>query len=256
MKLLNYRYCLIASAFLLLAGCSSSNDQNADTTTTTTDSQDTDDESTTVPPIAQRFEVQLTNLTNGQSFSEALLVMHPASEKLWEIGQAASNELEELAESGSNDGMSNLAIGNSFTVAAGDSLLSPGGTQTLTISNTDAANTSLTIMTRMKHTNDGFTGVNAIDLSALNTFGQSISFDRWALDAGTQKNLESVNLGSLDPVRPSSPNDIGGSEFNHVSVHPGVLTEISPLSDNTSQLNQLRKFDNPVIRIRITRVDS
>lgn len=254
MKNVNCGNILIAGAFLLLAGCSSSDDPDPADTTNPPDTGDTNGGGPAVP-VAQRYEVQLTNLTNGQSFSEALLMVHPSNELLWQIGQPASTELEELAESGSNSGMSSLASGSSFAVSAGDSVLSPGGTQTLSISNSDAANTSLTVLTRMQQTDDGFTGANAIDLSQLSA-GQSISLDRWALDAGTQKNLESVNLGSLDPVRPSVPNDINGSEFNHVSVHPGVLTEISPLSDNTSQLNQQRKFDNPVIRIRITRLDS
>ena len=97
--------------------------------------------------------------------------------------------------------------------------------------------------------------MNAVSLAGLTESGQSITIDRWALDSGTEENLESTNLGSVDSSRPSEPDDVLGSEFNFVTVHPGVITEIESIPNNTSQLNQSHKFDNPVIRIQITRIE-
>lgn len=236
--------CVAAIFTLSVAGCSSSSNNAS-----------TPDNSENPTPVSQQYEVTLINLTGGQVFSEPAMILHQNSDSFWQIGQTASNELEALAESGVTTGISNLADSMSYPFVNADTSIAPGAMQTLSITTTAAANDALTILTRLESTNDGFTGVNAISLSALSEPGQSMSIDRWALDSGTEKNLESTNLGSLSDDRPSEPNDVIASEFNYVTVHPGVITEIEPIPDNTSQLNRSRKFDNPVIRIRITRVE-
>lgn len=239
--------CMAALLAIALTGCSSDSSD---------DDENTPDPGGTPEPVNQQYEVTLTNLTGGQVFSEPALILHPGSESFWEIGQPASDELEVLAESGEVTGIATLASAGSYAFAGAETSIPPGGMQTITISTSSAANDVLTILTRMESTNDGFTGVNAVSLAGLTESGQSMSIDRWALDSGTEKNLESTNLGSVSGSRPSEPNDVIGSEFNHVTVHPGVITEIEPIPNNTSQLNQSRKFDNPVIRIEITRIEN
>ncbi|MFK7854493.1 MAG: spondin domain-containing protein [Granulosicoccus sp.] len=238
--------CVAALFTLSVAACSSSSNNAGSPDPAPGDNEN---------PITQQYEVTLTNLTGGQVFSEPAMILHPNTDTFWQIGQTASSELEALAESGETTGISNLADSMSYPFVNADTSIAPGAMQTLSITTTAAANDVLTILTRLESTNDGFTGVNAISLSDLSEPGQSMSIDRWALDSGTEKNLESTNLGSLSDDRPSEPNDVIGSEFNYVTVHPGVITEIEPIPDNTSQLNRSRKFDNPVIRIRITRVE-
>ena len=235
--------CMAALLAITVTGCSSDDDE------------DSPDPGGTPEPVNQQYEVTLTNLTGGQVFSEPVLILHPGSDSFWEIGQPASDELEVLAESGAVTGISTLASGSSYPFVGAETSIAPGGMQTITISTSSAANDVLTILTRLESTNDGFTGVNAVSLAGLTESGQSISIDRWALDSGTEENLESTNLGSVSSSRPSGPDDVFGSEFNYVTVHPGVITEIEPIPDNTSQLNQSRKFDNPVIRIQITRIE-
>lgn len=252
-----YKACLTAAIVFTFAGCSSSSDNSG--TGTNTGGGDTAGETggdTDGATVSNQFEIELINLTNGQTFSEPALILHPDAQSFWSIGEPASEQLELLAESGASSGISELAGNSSYPFTAATAAVAPGTSETLTITTTSASNNALTIITRMESTDDGFTGINAIDLSALETVGQSIEVDRWAFDAGTEKNHESTNLGSFTAARPSEPNDIPGSEFNFVTLHPGVASELEPLPGNTSQLNQSRKFDNPVIRIRITRVGS
>lgn len=205
--------------------------------------------------VARRYEVSVTNLTGGQTFSEPALILHPATDAFWSIGQPASEALERLAEAGESDALATLADAEDYPFVGGESTVAPGNELTFTIVTRTDAETALTVLTRLQSTDDGFTGINALDLSTLTETGQSMTVDRWALDSGTEKNLESTNLGSFGASRPSTPSEVAGSEFNRVLVHPGVISEIESTPDNTSQLNRSRRFDNPVVRIRVTRIE-
>ena len=119
------------------------------------------------------------------------------------------------------------------------------------ILNTSSSNTLyLSIATMLVNTNDGFTGKTGIDINQM-AIGDTISMTTVALDAGTEGNSELAGTipGSAD----------GGEGFNaerndvdYVALHPGIVGMDDGLQ--SSVLNGDHRFDNPVVRILITRL--
>lgn len=204
------------------------------------------------PPVdtGRSFEVSVTNLTAGQPFSPVGIFLHDSSQQVFSVGAAASEPLERMAEGGDISGL--IEAVNSLSELAGDAPIGPGASNTYTIGidAQPAAELELSVMTMLVNTNDGFTGVNGADITALED-GQSMSFNVIAYDSGTENNTEAA--GTLP-----GPAD-GGEGFNairddladQVTMHPGVVTADDGLA--SSVLNQTHRFDNPVARIRITR---
>lgn len=65
------------------------------------------------PALAQNkpgvtYEVTITNLTPGQTFTPILAATHRSSISFFELGQPASDQIAELAESGSTAGLETL----------------------------------------------------------------------------------------------------------------------------------------------------
>ncbi|MGB5640171.1 MAG: spondin domain-containing protein, partial [Sedimenticolaceae bacterium] len=85
---------------------------------------------------AHTYEVTITNITPGQTFTPILAVTHKASFRVFELGNPASPELAALAESGDVTPLSDLLDGVPRQVldqAAGTGLLGPGESVILTI---------------------------------------------------------------------------------------------------------------------------
>lgn len=226
---------IVLSTTLLMAACS---DNNNDTPPV--------EIPTVVQPIAVNYEVTVTNLTAAQPFSPVAIVLHDV-DGLWTVGEPASPELETLAESGGNtDFLQTTAVlGN----ANGNQIIPPGDSQTILVSINDRTDTKMTTATMLVNTNDAFVGLDAYDLSAL-TVGDSITMRLPALDAGTEINDEA--LGTIP-----GPAD-GGEGFNAqresrntVAYHPGVVSADDGLT--SSILDVTHQFDNPVMRIVVTR---
>lgn len=204
------------------------------------------------PPVdtSRTFEVSVTNLTVGQPFSPVGIFLHDSSQQVFTVGSAASEPLEMMAEGGDISGL--LSAVDSMAELAGDAPIGPGAsnTYTLSIDMQPAAELELSVMTMLVNTNDGFTGVNGADITALEN-GQSMSFNAIAYDSGTENNTEAA--GTMP-----GPAD-GGEGFNavrddlndQVTMHSGVVTADDGLA--SSVLNQTHRFDNPVARVRITR---
>lgn len=208
----------------------------------------------TPPPApvdpGRSFEVSVTNLTVGQPFSPVGIFLHDSSQQVFSVGTAASVPLETMAEGGDISGLIDAV--DSLSELAGEAPIGPGNANTYTISidAQPAAELELSVMTMLVNTNDGFTGVNGADITALED-GQSMTFNAIAYDSGTENNTEAA--GTMP-----GPAD-GGEGFNavrddlndQVTMHSGVVTADDGLA--TSVLNETHRFDNPVARIRITR---
>ncbi|GAB3026548.1 spondin domain-containing protein [Bowmanella dokdonensis] len=197
-------------------------------------------------PVMVRYEVTVTNLTAGQPISPLALLLHESG-RLWEVGQSASVALEQVAEEGNNQAM--LATERVLASSAGESPILPGQSETLSISIEEKTDSLLSIAAMLGNTNDGFTGLNALDLAQLSE-GDSWEGNSFAYDAGTEANSESLHT----VPGPAA----GGEGFNgarddrdFISMHPGVVSAPDGLPD--SALTVAQRFDNPVARIRITR---
>jgi hypothetical protein len=215
-----------------LAACSDSNDN---------------DESTPLPePISYTFTVEVSNLTAGQPFSPIAVIAHTEG-SLWKVGEPATTALERMAEGGDNSVL--LQFGSAIANISSEAPVAPGAQTTLTLTTDSLEALKLSLSTMMVNTNDGFTGLNAMDVSSL-AVNETLTHFTLAYDAGTESNSESS--GTIP-----GPAD-GGEGFNEarddvnvVAMHPGVVSQHDCLT--RSVLNSEHKFDNPLAKVVITR---
>ncbi len=198
------------------------------------------------PPVVYSYEVKVTNLTNGQPLSPVAVVLHQEGQ-LWQLGEPASVELETMAEGGDNSGL--LALSVVEAMASGSGPIGPGSDETIMVSIDNVANAKLSVATMLVNTNDGFSGLNGWDLGQLSV-GDSWSTVVGAYDAGTEANTES--MGTIPgPADGGTGFDAARDDVDFVAMHPGVVSSADNL--HTSILTAQHTFDNPVIRIEVTR---
>ena len=208
-----------------------------------------DDDPVVVVPNSSEYTVSVTNLTNFQIFSPTVAILHDSSTTAWwSIGSAASVALEEMAEGGDGSALLALTPNNPNYKASGGLL--PGITQEFTITSTDSSEPLLSLAGMFINTNDAFSGLNAVDVSAIAT-GQSKTYYTNAYDAGTENNTEAA--GTI----PGPADD--GEGFNAarddvtsvVTYHSGVVTTADFAG---STLDESAKFDNATLKIVITKM--
>lgn len=203
----------------------------------------------TPPPPAPMysFEVTVKNLTYAQPLSPIGIALHKEG-NFWQLGQTASVELETLAESGDNSGLLGLSIVNTSISDAAP--LGPGSSITLTLTTEDMMDAKLSLVSMMVNTNDGFSGLNAIDVSALEV-GSQLNFKTRAYDSGTEANNEAS--GTIPgPADMGEGFNAARDDVDFVAVHPGVVSSDDGLTQ--SVLNYAHKFDNPLMGVSITRI--
>ncbi|WMN60897.1 spondin domain-containing protein [Pseudoalteromonas xiamenensis] len=231
------KLCVPVFAGLLLAGCGSDNNDMMSETPPPT------------PPATEQIRLKVTavNLTYGQPLSPIGIALHKEGQ-FWKLGEAASVELEKLAEGGDNSGL--LGLEAVMMSSSADAPLAPGASQELMLTTESLVGYKLSLITMMVNTNDGFTGLNAMDVSNL-AEGDSVAMRTYAYDAGTEANTEAQ--GTIP-----GPAD-GGEGFNStreaidkVAMHPGVVGNDDGLS--SSILDSTHKFDNPLMLVTITRM--
>ena len=198
------------------------------------------------------FMVEIENLTTGQTFTPPVLAAHSASTGSFEAGQAASAELQAIAENGNNAPMVAALEGSAdvYSVVVGDGPVFPG--QTLTVIIEAPAGRQLSLVSMLICTNDGFTSINSMDVDSI---GASASVDAGAYDAGTEINTEDfkdivppcqgiVGVTSSDAGTGASNPDL--AEGGVVSTHGGVIGG----NDLVSQ----HDWRGPVARVTITAI--
>ena len=189
------------------------------------------------------YEVRVTNLTAGVYFTPTLAATHASAVRLFALGQPASAELAELAESGDvgplRAVLDSLGRNVSATAATGG-LLGPGASASFMVRGRPSQD-RLSLAAMLLPTNDGFYAVDAMPLPAQG----SATFTAIAYDAGSEFNDE---LCSNIP----GP-QCGGAGLSvedgegYVHVHPGThgMAELSRASYD---------WRNPVAQVTVTRV--
>lgn len=226
----------VLAASVLLSGCFGDDDDN--------DSS----------PSTYAYEVTVLNLTAGQPFSPLALIAHNAQYSAFSVGEAASTNLEYLAEGGSNSQILDAVASNDnvHTSLGGNGAIAPGSSQTLTIElmEEDFSSAYLTVLTMMVNTNDAVVAARGIKLSDLAVNGYH-RLNAIAYDSGTEANTETAA---------TIPGPAGGGEgfnaarddyMNQVTAHTGAVTSDDGLS--TSALTQLHRWDNPAAVITVKR---
>ncbi|KGJ94979.1 spondin domain-containing protein [Colwellia psychrerythraea] len=198
------------------------------------------------PAMEYSYSLTLTNLTYGQPLSPVAVTLH-GDTRMWQVGQAASVALEKLAESGDNTDFISLEDNLASTSAEGPLL--PGSSVTLNISTTEPMADYLTVVTMLVNTNDAFSGLTGVDISTL-ALNQEKSWRLNVYDSGTEKNNEAV--GTIPgPADGGVGYDSTRDDIDLVGYHPGVVSKDDGLS--SSVLTQAHRFDNPAVKLTITR---
>ena len=209
---------------------------------------------------AAGWDVKVTNLSNGTHFTPLLVSAHSNATMLFQPGMAASANLRAMAECGDTSGLlTDLGGADTDTIdnpAAG--LLAPGASTTAMIT---TSSTHLSLVAMMLPTNDGFVGLNSLQVpTAAGTYTYYLN----AYDAGTEANNELMDTSGCVagmagiPADPTGAAGTGGTGVatadsnTMVHIHRGVLGD-SNTSGGTSDLsNTVHRWQNPIAKVEIT----
>ncbi|MBY7729775.1 spondin domain-containing protein [Vibrio bathopelagicus] len=200
---------------------------------------------------AAQLEVTVTNATKGIYFTPILAAAHDSNLFMFRTGEAASAELESMAEGGDISGLSSL-IANAGGVVVenpASGILNPGVATTFDIDTGDLAYLSLGAM--LLPTNDGFVGLDSWKIpTQAGTYKANLN----SYDAGTEANDE---LAASMPNPPFITFGAGGTGVEtalsntKVHVHPGNLGDSDPVAGISDLDSSSHRWLNPVATITI-----
>jgi hypothetical protein len=200
------------------------------------------------PPVPREFSVEVSNLTNHQPFAPVGVVLHEVGYHPYTLGAAASTALETMAEGGDVSDLISEADSHAMTLdtMTGTGIIAPGSNETITV---QSVNTQprLSLVGMLVNTNDGFIGLNGVDVSGLG-LNESLDLKARVYDAGTEANSEAA---ADVPGQGGEGFNASRNDRDFVAVHPGVISMDDGLSG--SSLDQSHRFDNPSARIVVTR---
>jgi len=211
--------------------------------------------------LARDLTIEITNLTNGTYFTPLLVSAHDAHTHLFELGTPASASLQAMAEGGDISGLAGdlMAIGADVVTDPAAGLLAPGASATATLNN-DRRNTRLSLVAMLLPTNDGFVGLDALQIPRKpGTYAYYLN----GYDAGTEANDEIINGGGAPgvPGVPADPGGNGGSgatgaagpDHNaSVHIHRSVLGDTDPLGGASDLDSSVHRWLNPVAKVVVT----
>ena len=198
------------------------------------------------------YDITVYNLTNGQPFTPLGVVIHKPGYTPWQLGNAVSNGLEILAESGDPSSFLSEADANSAvrkSTSSTNGPFGPGSSESVTITVDHSSKLKLSLASMLANTNDAFTGVSNWHIGGLEK-GESISTMTSAFDAGTESNTEAAA---------TIPGPAGGGEgynaarepLDKLTVHAGVVTADDGLA--TSALDESHRWLGQVAKVIVTR---
>lgn len=193
---------------------------------------------------AIQYEVTITNITPGQTFTDQLVVVHPGDVQLFELGGEAGEPLERLAEGGSPDQLVDAVANVAMDVQVIGGLLPPGQTaSTVVTGHPSKGYVSLAAM--LIPTNDTFVALNRVRLPRSGAATYMVP----AYDAGTEINDQNC-LNMPGPVCGGEGySDDTGEGFIHIG------NGFHELGDNPDVLGpQIYDWRNSVARITVRRL--
>ncbi len=194
------------------------------------------------------FNVEVTNLSNHQPIAPVAAVLHKSGYDGFSLGAMASAGLELLAEAGDPSAFIAEADADNKVIktASATGVITPGGNETIKVQGI-SPNPRLSLAGMLVNTNDGFIGLDDVDISEL-AIGESVVLHARVYDAGTEANSETA---ATVPGQGGAGMDAARDDRDFIAVHPGVVSQDDGLT--TSALDASHRFDNPAARIVITR---
>lgn len=220
--------------------------------------------SASVAPFASatQFDVEITNITHGITYTPFLVAAHTAGNNLFMVGQPASANLQTMAEGGNIDGLRADvdALGATVVANPAGGLLAPATSTSFSMDTDGTSNTQLSIVAMLLPTNDAFAGLNAITIP---TEPGTYTYYLNAYDAGTEANDEIVNGGGASgtpgiPIAPGGDagtggTGLGGTDTNtNVHIHRGTIGDTDPNGGPSDLDSTVHRWLNPVVRVRLT----
>lgn len=219
--------------------------------------------SAVAPVGAAQLDVEIINLTRGSYFTPFLVAAHAESASLFTTGEPASASIQAMAEGGDISALVADVEAINATVVANPAsgLLAPGQQTSATLNTDDAPdNSRLSIVAMILPSNDGFMGLNAIDIpTEPGRYVYSVN----AYDSGTEGNDEVIGSGAPgEPGYPAPPpvlaaSGSGGSGIaataeGFVHIHRNVLGDDNLSGGNSDIDNTVHRWLNPVVRVIVT----
>ncbi|MEO7294711.1 MAG: spondin domain-containing protein [Candidatus Limnocylindria bacterium] len=196
-----------------------------------------------------RYNVTVTNLTKGQTFTPLVIASHTPAVRIFAPGTQASPQLTVLAEEGAPDMLVTLLRG--MTAGVREVVTAPG-LQTPAVSATFQINggglfSRLSIAAMLIPTNDAFMGVSGLTLPS---GFDPVVVDVLAYDSGTEINDErcaSIPGPSFTECGGPGGGARAGRGEGAVTVHNGMhgVGDMNP---------PLRDWRGPVARVTVQRV--
>ncbi|CAD5275748.1 conserved exported hypothetical protein [Alteromonas sp. 38] len=212
--------------------------------------------------FAADITVEIQNLTHGLYFTPIAAVAHTADASLFEVGEAASTEIQMMAEGGSLDGIATIgtAIGADVIANPAGGLLAPTMSTSADLMTADD-NVVLSVVAMILPSNDGFIGLDNWEIpTEAGTYTVFIN----AYDAGTEANDELRGSGEpgmagmpvpppLDPLLGNGGTGVAGADTNTtVHIHRGNIGDDS-LTEGASDVdNAVHRWLNPVAKVTVT----
>ena len=201
-----------------------------------------------------QYEVTITNITAGQSFTPQLVVTHPGDVILFKLGEPASEALEILAEGGDTAPLSEALGPVAMDVQTIPGLLGPGQQSSIVVTGHPGQG-YLSVAAMMIPTNDNFMAMNRIKLPASGGVQQLVP----AYDAGTEYNDQSCanipgpQCGGEGEGYSPGPNE--GDE-GYVYISSGIH-ELGSEDASGAELVRPHEYDwrNPVARVAVRRMN-
>jgi len=166
------------------------------------------------------YEVTVTNLTRGQIFTPVMVATHMPGVTLFNLGEAASDELAQLAEGGNTAPLEEklMAMPAVGDVVNSGGLLKPGETTTIMVQ-TGKRFTSVSLAAMLVPTNDGFVALNGVRGPLLGF--NLLHYTSPVYDAGSEMNTESCEdiPGGGDCAGNGYTEDDGEG---YVHIHAGI----------------------------------
>ncbi len=200
---------------------------------------------------AQDLTITLVNLTQGISFTPIIAAAHDSQASIFHSAEAASEDLQALAEGGSIDGVNLLlsGYGADITTNPAGGLLGAGGDTEFTLTNTDG-NEYLSLAAMMLPTNDGFVGLDSWKIpTEAGTYTVLLN----AYDAGTEANDEIISnvpnpIGITSTGATGVATEIGNT---NVHIHPGVVGDTDPEGGISDFDSRVHRWLNPVAKLTV-----
>jgi hypothetical protein len=200
-----------------------------------------------------KFEVTVTNLTRGQTFTPVLVASHRDGVTLFTLGAPASAQLATLAEEGNTAPLAALLLATPGVRDVADSgappagFVGPGQSKTVVVDAGRGAD-HISVAAMLIPTNDGFVALNG----AAGPKGRGVlAYLAPAYDSGSERNDEScANIPGPNFSECGGPGAGGqpaGGEEGYVHIHAGIhgIGDFEP---------SVRDWRNPVALITIRRM--